>query len=64
MLISIITVNYNDVKGLEKTILSVQNQVYNNFEHIIIENPRVTQPCLHVLAEVDPNKYNHEQNHH
>jgi len=28
LLISIITVNYNDAKGLEKTIKSVQSQTY------------------------------------
>lgn len=37
MLISIITVNYNDVIGIENTIKSVQNQTYTNFEHIIID---------------------------
>ena len=37
MLISIITVNYNDRLGLERTIESVKNQTYSNFEHIIID---------------------------
>lgn len=37
LLISIITVNYNDAKGLEKTIKSVQSQTYKDFEHIIID---------------------------
>ena len=37
MLISIITVNYNDAKGLERTIKSVQSQTYQDFEHIIID---------------------------
>ncbi len=37
MLISIITVNYNDAIGLEKTIKSVQSQTFKNFEHIIID---------------------------
>jgi len=37
MLISIITVNYNDAVGLEKTIKSVQSQTYQDFEHIIID---------------------------
>jgi glycosyltransferase involved in cell wall biosynthesis len=37
MLISIITVNYNDVKGLERTIKSVQEQSATNYEHIIID---------------------------
>lgn len=37
MLISIITVNYNDARGLENTIKSVQGQSYPNCEHIIID---------------------------
>ncbi len=36
-LISIITINYNDVEGLKRTIKSVQSQVYSNFEHIVID---------------------------
>ena len=36
-LISIITVNYNDKLGLERTLKSVQSQSYTNFEHIIID---------------------------
>ena len=37
MLLSIITVNYNDAEGLAKTIKSVQSQTYRDFEHIIID---------------------------
>ncbi|WP_298494573.1 glycosyltransferase family 2 protein [uncultured Algibacter sp.] len=37
MLLSIITINYNDKSGLERTIHSVMNQSYTNFEHIIID---------------------------
>ncbi|WP_303317372.1 glycosyltransferase family 2 protein [Flavivirga abyssicola] len=37
MLISIITINYNDKLGLKKTINSVRSQTYSNFEHIIID---------------------------
>ena len=37
LLISIITVNYNDAIGLEKTIQSVKSQTYRNFEHIVID---------------------------
>jgi len=36
-LISIVTVVYNDAKGLEKTIQSVLSQSYNNIEYIIID---------------------------
>lgn len=35
--ISIITVVYNDIENIEKTILSVLNQDYKNFEYIIID---------------------------
>ena len=34
---SIITINYNNCDGLEKTIQSVINQSYQNFEFIIID---------------------------
>lgn len=37
MILSIITINYNDSLGLEKTIKSVISQSYNNYEHIIID---------------------------
>lgn len=37
MLISIITINYNDCDGLEKTIKSVIHQSYRDFEHLIID---------------------------
>jgi glycosyltransferase involved in cell wall biosynthesis len=35
--ISIITINYNDAIGLEKTIVSVLHQEYSDFEYIIID---------------------------
>ncbi|WP_339847461.1 glycosyltransferase family 2 protein [uncultured Dokdonia sp.] len=37
MKVSIITVNYNDLKGLQKTVESVQKQTFKEFEHIIID---------------------------
>lgn len=37
MLISIITINYNHLQGLEKTMTSVINQSYPNIEYIIID---------------------------
>lgn len=37
MLISIITINYNDKVGLERTIKSVHSQTSESYEHIIID---------------------------
>ena len=37
LLLSIITVNFNDLEGLKKTVKSVQKQTYDCFEHIIID---------------------------
>ena len=35
--ISIITINYNNASGLEKTIRSVVEQTYNEYEYRIID---------------------------
>lgn len=35
--ISIITINYNNVSGLEETILSVKNQTYPNMEYVVVD---------------------------
>jgi glycosyltransferase involved in cell wall biosynthesis len=35
--LSIITINYNNINGLQKTIESVLNQTYTNYEYIIID---------------------------
>lgn len=35
--ISIITINFNNSKGLVQTLDSVAQQTYNNYEHIIID---------------------------
>lgn len=37
MLITIITINYNNKVGLEQTIKSVQNQTFTNYEYIVID---------------------------
>ncbi|WP_158838008.1 glycosyltransferase family 2 protein [Polaribacter sp. L3A8] len=37
MLISIITINYNDLEGLTKTMQSVFEQTYTNIEYIVID---------------------------
>ena len=37
MILSIITINYNNAEGLRKTLASVAAQTYRNIEHIIID---------------------------
>lgn len=37
MLISVITINYNNADGLERTIQSVIDQTYDDFEYIVID---------------------------
>ncbi|WP_316846608.1 glycosyltransferase family 2 protein [Pedobacter psychrodurus] len=37
MKVSIITINYNNINGLEKTIESVINQTHNDIEYLIID---------------------------
>ena len=36
-MVSIITINYNNAVGLDKTIQSVLSQTYNEIEYIIID---------------------------
>ena len=36
-LISIITINFNDLNGLRRTLESVKEQTFNDYEHIIID---------------------------
>ena len=37
MLFSIITINFNNKKGLLNTLQSIENQIFTDFEHIIID---------------------------
>lgn len=37
MMLSIVTINYNNAEGLRKTLASVASQTYRNIEHIIID---------------------------
>lgn len=37
MLVSIITINHNNLKGLKTTVSSVLNQTWNGFEYIVID---------------------------
>lgn len=51
MRLSIITINLNNAEGLQKTISSVNNQTFKDFEHIIIDG-KSTDNSLEVI-----NKY-------
>lgn len=49
-LLSIITVNYNNAQGLDKTIRSVKNQTCSDFEYIVIDGGS-TDNSLSVIKE-------------
>ena len=51
-LFSIITINFNDVNGLRKTIESVTSQKFESFEYIIIDGGS-TDGSLEVIKEYD-----------
>jgi glycosyltransferase involved in cell wall biosynthesis len=50
--LSIITVNFNNAFGLEKTINSIMSQSYNNIEHIIIDGAS-TDGTVGYLKKID-----------
>ena len=50
MKLSIITINYNNVEGLKKTLASVAAQTYPNIEHIIIDGGS-TDGSVEVIKE-------------
>ena len=50
MKFSIITVNYNNRDGLLKTIESVINQTYHDFEYIVIDGGS-TDGSIDILKE-------------
>ncbi|MBP3353429.1 MAG: glycosyltransferase [Bacteroidales bacterium] len=67
--LSIVTINYNDAKGLERTLSSVWNeQTYSNFEHIVIDGgstdgsvdviKRYTDKLAYWVSEPDKGIYN------
>lgn len=45
MKLSIITINFNDKKGLEKTIKSVTSQSFNDMEYIVIDGGSTDGSC-------------------
>ena len=54
--ISIITVTKNSEKYLEKNILSVYNQSYKNYEHIIIDGQSADK-TLKIIKKHKKKKY-------
>jgi glycosyltransferase involved in cell wall biosynthesis len=66
--LSIITINYNDANGLEKTIISVLNQAFSDFEYIIIDGDstdgskevilKYQDKLTHWISEPDKGIYN------
>lgn len=55
--LSIITINFNNVIGLEKTIVSVLNQAYSNFEYIIIDGDSIDGSKAVILKYQDQLTY-------
>lgn len=55
MLLSIITINYNNAEGLRKTLASVASQTYAEIEHIIIDGGS-TDNSVEVIREYAENQ--------
>ncbi len=68
MKLSVITINKNNAKGLEKTIKSVVNQTFNDFEYIVIDGAstdgsieiikKYQDKISHWISEPDKGIYN------
>ena len=56
-LLSIITINYNDVNGLEKTINSVINQTFQDFEYILIDGGSSDKSIELIHSNIDRINY-------
>ena len=54
MKLSIITVNYNDAEGLERTIMSVISQSFKDFEFIVIDGGS-TDASVDVIKKYEDN---------
>ncbi|WP_341220837.1 glycosyltransferase family 2 protein [Polaribacter atrinae] len=52
-LVSIITINYNNLVGLEKTVTSVVNQTYSNFEYLIIDGGSIDESFEYLSSKKD-----------
>lgn len=52
-LVSIITINLNNAKGLEKTIESIKSQNYKNFEYIVIDGASSDESVCIIRKNID-----------
>ncbi len=61
MLLSIITINYNNAEGLRKTLASVAAQTYKNIQHVIVDgnSKDASKDIINEYAE-NTKKTNHE----
>jgi glycosyltransferase involved in cell wall biosynthesis len=55
--ISIITINYNNLAGLEKTVASVVEQTYSNFEYVIIDGGSTDGGCQFLYTHKEKFSY-------
>ena len=55
MLLSIITINYNNAEGLRKTLASVAPQIYPYIEHIIVDGGS-TDNSVEIIREYADNQ--------
>ncbi|WP_281637394.1 glycosyltransferase family 2 protein [Flavobacterium marginilacus] len=57
LLISIITINYNNLEGLKKTIQSVTNQTWQEFEYIVIDGGSTDGCAEYIKSQNDKIDY-------
>ena len=57
MKLSIITINYNNLAGLRKTVESVLAQTYREFEYIVIDGASTDGSAEYVRAQADKLTY-------
>lgn len=55
--ISVVTINYNNAAGLEKTIQSVINQDYDNLEYIVIDGGSIDNSKAVIANSIDKINY-------
>lgn len=57
VLLSIITINYNNIKGLKRTLESVVNQTWKEFEYIVIDGGSTDGSENYIKSESDNISY-------